>query len=47
MNLTYILLTWLIFVALVYAYMFYDIHAKQIALRDKWLRLRDAFTEEE
>ncbi len=43
----YILYGWLLFVAIVYAYMFYDIHAEEIDIRDKWHRLIEAFTEEE
>jgi len=38
---TSILIGWLLFVTLVYLHMFYDIH------RDKFIRLRDALTEEE
>ncbi len=42
----FILYGWLLFVAIVYAYMFYDIHAKEIDIRNKWHRLIEAFTEE-
>ena len=41
------MLGWLAFVVMVYSYMFYDIHAEQIRLHEKWIRLRDVFTEEE
>lgn len=48
MNTTYyILLGWLLFVTLVYGYMFYDIHAAQINLREKWHHIYEAITEEE
>ena len=43
----YILLGWLVFVAVVYAYAFYDFHAERIDLGGRWRRLVDAFTEEE
>ena len=38
---TIILISWLLFDVLVYLPMFYDLH------RDKFIRLRDALTEEE
>ena len=48
MNITtYIILGWLVFLAFVYGYMFYDIHAEQINIREKWNKLVNAFTEEE
>ena len=43
----YILLGWLAFVTLVYAYAFYDIHAEHINIGERWKRVIDAFTEEE
>lgn len=32
---------------MLYAYMFYDIYAEKIRLRDKWKRVIETFTEEE
>ena len=46
-TLYYILLGWLAFDALVYAYMFYDIHAKEINISQRWHNIIDAITEEE
>lgn len=46
-HIIYFLLGWLVFIALVYAYMYYDVHATELQLHDKWIRLRDAITEEE
>ena len=43
----YILLGWLTFDALVYLYLFYDIHAERIDLRGRLSRLLEAITEEE
>lgn len=43
----YILLGWMVFVGLVYAYLFYDIHAERLNIRQHWKHLIDAFTEEE
>lgn len=43
----YTLLGWLLFVTLVYSYLFYDIHAEEIQLREKLHNLYEAFTEEE
>ena len=43
----YILLGWLLFVALVYIYAIYDFYAERINLGARWKRLIDAFTEEE
>lgn len=44
---SYFLLGWLVFLVLVYAHIFYDIHASRIDFRKRWHQLRDAFTEEE
>lgn len=47
MNPLLYLILWLVFVTMVYCYLFYDIHATEINLREKWQRLYYAFTEEE
>lgn len=48
MNTTlYTIICWAVFLTLLYTYMFYDIYAERIRLRDKWRRVVDTFTEEE
>jgi hypothetical protein len=42
-----ILISWLAFLVVVYAFMFYDIYAAQINIRERWQRIYFAFTEEE
>lgn len=46
-TLHYILLGWLAFDALVYAYLFYDIHAEHLDIRGRVNRIFEAITEEE
>lgn len=46
-TLQYILIGWLAFDALVYAYLFYDMHAKELDIRGRASRLFEAITEEE
>lgn len=46
-TLQYILIGWLAFDALVYAYLLYDMHAKELDIRGRASRLFEAITEEE
>ena len=46
-TLQYILIGWLAFDALVYAYLYYDMHAKELDIRGRARRLFEAITEEE
>lgn len=43
----YILLGWMVFIGLIYAYLFYDIHIRRINIRQRWKNLVEVFTEEE
>ncbi len=43
----YILLGWLAFDVVVYAYMFYDMHSEQIDIKGRFHRIAEAITEEE
>ena len=43
----YTLFGWLAFDAVVYAYMFYDMHAEQLDIKGRFHRIAEAITEEE
>lgn len=46
-TISYILLGWLAFCIVVYAYMFYDMYSDRIDIRGRIHRIADAITEEE